>query len=155
MPLSSLHQRLRAAAGSRSYRELGELTKVHPEAIRRYHLGTPPSVEYLSGLCHALDLNSEWLLTGRGPMLRADVRPHTLREANPTELLTAVAETLEKLISRVERLEVFIQTLEARLRQQPSPVGSDPHAQPPAAPVSESIRTIADGVARRSPPDAG
>jgi transcriptional regulator with XRE-family HTH domain len=119
MDESLLHARLRAASGPRTYRQISQLTGSNSETVRRYMLGQAPSVEFLSAFCTALNLNAEWLLTGRGPMHRGDVKGHTLREANPHELLNAVAETLERLLLRVERLEVFLQTLEVRLRAAP------------------------------------
>lgn len=133
MEESLLHTRLRAAAGPRTYRQIAQLTGSNSETVRRYMLGQAPSVEFLSAFCTTLNLNAEWLLTGRGPMHRGDVRGHTLREANPHELLNAVAETLERLLVRVERLEVFLQTLEVRLRAAPPAPGvpSDHGAQTP------------------------
>jgi transcriptional regulator with XRE-family HTH domain len=148
MDESLLHTRLRAAVGSRSYREIGDLTGTNSETVRRYMLGQSPSVEFLTGLCGALSLNAEWVLTGRGPMHRGEVRGHALREANPHELLTAVAETLERLLERVERVEVFLQTLEVRLRANP-PAGvpaGHAGATKAAVPLSERARGVADAL---------
>ncbi|GJQ31006.1 MAG: hypothetical protein HBSAPP03_28900 [Phycisphaerae bacterium] len=153
MEESMLHQRLRGAVGRRSYRELADMTHTHPETVRRYLLGHTPSVEFLTHLSHGLNLNGEWLLTGRGPMNASDVRPQALREANPSELLNAVAATLERLIQRVERLELFVQTMEVRLRARegglPSSDGPSAAAQAPA-----KVARIADAIPRRSSPDA-
>lgn len=171
MQASALHERLRTVAGERSYRELGVLTRTHPETVRRYMLGQSPSAEYLAMLCSALNINGEWLLTGRGPVNRRDIRADALREANATELLNAIAETLERLIGRVERLEVFLQTLETRLRSQRGEADkgvSCGHGTPEVAvPLSERARAVADAVppvphgpsatplAQRAPADAG
>lgn len=113
---SPLHDRLQAAARGYSFRELGELTATHPETVRRYMQGTSPSYEFLSALCMHLGISGQWLLTGNGPMKAAEVRAASLREANPTELLAAMAGTLERLGDRVERLERFVHSLETRLR---------------------------------------
>ena len=116
MNLSALHQRLVLAIGDRSYRSVGELTGIHPENIRRYMKGQTPSVEFVASLCDALGISPEWMLSGRGPMRAEDVKGHALRQANPAELLTAMAEMLERLGERVGRLEAYVQTLEARPR---------------------------------------
>ncbi|MDX2131302.1 MAG: helix-turn-helix transcriptional regulator [Planctomycetota bacterium] len=150
---SNLHQRLRAVTGHRSYREIAELTGTHPETVRRYMLGQSPSIEFISALSSALQVNGEWLLTGRGPSGRGDIRAHALREANPTELLNAVAATLERLMDRVERLETFLHTMEARLRAAP-PVSS-PHADRPVVSVPDRPLSIADAIGGGAPADAG
>ena len=116
MELSGLHERLRIAAGGRSLRHLGELTKTPPETVRRYLQGQAPGVEFLTAFCRALALSADWLLTGRGPMRLSEVKAHTLAEARAGELLTAMAGTIERLVERVERLEIYAQTLEARVR---------------------------------------
>jgi transcriptional regulator with XRE-family HTH domain len=116
MSVSALHQRLRMALGSRSYREVGELTKVHAETVRRYMSGQVPSTEFVIEVAEATGVNAGWLLTGEGPMYRKDVKLHALRDANPTELLHAVAQTLEALIERVDRLERFVMDVDARAR---------------------------------------
>lgn len=116
MELTTLHQRLRVAASDRSYREIGELTATHPETVRRYMHGGAPSVEFLSAFANTMGVSVEWLMTGTGTMRTRDLRGHVLREANVTELLNAMAQTLERLILRVERLEVYVSTLETRLR---------------------------------------
>lgn len=114
--LSPLHDRLRQAVGTRSYREIAEATKAHPETVRRYMSGQMPSTEFLVELAELTGVNVAWLLTGEGPMYRKDVKLHALRDANPTELLHAVAQTLEALIDRVDRLERFVVTLDTRVR---------------------------------------
>lgn len=111
-----LHERLRIAAGSRTYRQMGDLTGTNHETVRRYMLGQAPSADFLAAACEALDLNAQWLLVGAGPMKRSDIRSHALGEAKVSELLTAMSNTLESLISRVDRLETYVQTLETHLR---------------------------------------
>ncbi|TVQ63459.1 MAG: hypothetical protein EA378_01920 [Phycisphaerales bacterium] len=116
MSQSPLHERLEVAAGDRSYRALAELTETNAETCRRYMQGQSPSAEFLSAFCAALGISGDWLLTGRGPMRVADATSHALKRADPGELLGAMANTLETLGSRVDRLEVFVQTLETRVR---------------------------------------
>lgn len=153
MSETMLHQRLRTVVGRRSYRELGQLTNTNHETVRRYMQGGSPSAEYLSGLCSALNINGEWLLTGQGPVHEAEIRAHALREANPSELLSAIAATLERLIERVERLEVFLQTMELRLRVAAGAVSSGDG--PPAVSIPRGVAEVADAVAQRAPTDAG
>ena len=156
MPESELHQRLHAATGNRSYRHLSELTETNPETVRRYMQGQSPSVEFLSALCAALAINGEWLLTGKGPMRMADVRKSALQNAEASELLSAMARTIEMLIDRVDRLELLLQMLEIRVRTSPKAINlletktdaKDPKGTKPG----DRIRTIADAVPERSSP---
>jgi len=149
MSSTAIHDRMNAAAGERTFRHLGELTRTNSETVRRYMSGQAPSAEYLASFCEALAVNAGWLLTGRGPMKLADVRTHALRQADPAELLSAMAETLERLIDRVERIEVFVQTLETRVRGRDMPLPSrlvavgpspsSPHASSPTQPGSATV----------------
>jgi transcriptional regulator with XRE-family HTH domain len=156
--MSVLHERLQAVAGSLTYRNIAELTKTHPETVRRYMQGHAPSVEFLAAVCTAMGISAEWLLTGRGPMRTSDLKTHALKEANPAELLTAVANTLQQLQERVERLEIFVQTLEARIRAvQARPTSETefkPDGTPPAHPGAQRARSVADALPARSRADA-
>lgn len=116
MDLSPLHDRLHAVLAGMNYRRIGELTETNAETARRYMHGAAPSTEFLAAVCVRLGINGEWLLTGRGPMKAKDVRGRALDEATAHELLHAMANTIEMLIARVDRLEVFVHTLETRLR---------------------------------------
>lgn len=113
---SLLHERLAAIAGPRTFRAIAEVTATNPETVRRYMQGQMPSVEFLAALCSAFKINGEWLLCGRGPMKADDVKSHALKSASGGELLGAMATAIERLADRVERLEVYTQTLESRLR---------------------------------------
>lgn len=114
--LTPLHERLQIAAGSKTYRQLGDATGLNSETVRRYMQGHTPSVDFLASVCAALDINAQWLLVGAGPMKGADIRSHALGEANVSELLSAMSATLERLMDRVDRLETYMQTLETHLR---------------------------------------
>ncbi len=116
MALSPLHTRLLDAAGERTFRALSTLTGQNHETVRRYMQGAAPSVEFVAAFCDGLGLNANWLLTGRGPMKASDIRGDALSHANPTELLTATAGNMEQLDDRVDRLEVFVSTMESRIR---------------------------------------
>tara|TARA_Y100001933_G_scaffold72643_1_gene74187 strand:+ start:476 stop:985 length:510 start_codon:yes stop_codon:yes gene_type:complete len=116
MESKTLHDRLRIAAGERTYRQLGKLTDTHPESVRRYLQGQAPSVEFLTNFCASLELNGSWLLTGEGPMHGHEVQPHALRTADTPDLLRALSDTVSVLIRRVDRLERLVQTTEIKLR---------------------------------------
>lgn len=160
--MSDLHQRLTSAVGNRTYRELGELTAVHPETVRRYMQGQAPSVEFLTGLCRALGLSGSWLLTGEGPMHASDAKAAALGEADAPELLSAMAGTLGGLIDRVGRLEGFVQTLETRVRAAKTsgpvvvttgPASEEADGEPAEAQAARGPRRIG-AAARRPRPDA-
>jgi hypothetical protein len=82
-----------------------------------------------------------------------------------TELLSAMSVTLERLSERVERLEVFLQSMESRLRaRQVDPATSgagggaaakggatDAPASDPAA--AKRPKSVSDAITRRPPAD--
>ena len=161
---SPLHERLLAAAGDRTYRRMGDLTGTHPETVRRYLQGQSPSVEFISAICSALEINGQWLLTGEGPMKAADAKHHALRHADPGELLSAIAGTLDTLGERLDRLELFVQGLEVRVRgcskesvYVDPPVGVVNGSEPAAerAQAGDRARSIGDAIAQRSSQAAG
>lgn len=162
--LGSLHHRLKSAAGNRSYRQLADLTRTNHESVRRYMTGSPPSAEFLVSFCAVLGLNGDWLLTGRGPMLARELGDHVLSEAQPADLMSAVAHRLESLISRVEQLELFAQTSETRLRaelmtgveRRREELGreSDGGVSVVDTQARERVRRIADAITGRPPADA-
>lgn len=153
---SPLHERLLAATGDRTYRKVGEMTGTHPETVRRYLQGQSPSVEFVTALCSALSISGEWLLTGEGPMRASDAKQHALSQADPGELLKAIAGTLDDLGDRLDRLELFVQALEVRVRgkAQPLPTTQQTPAPEPEAGEGDGSgppaeRTQADRRARR------
>lgn len=157
---TELHERLKAAVGARTFRHLSELTGTHHETVRRYMQGQMPSVEFVSALCGSLGLNANWMLTGRGPMRLADVRAASLQQADASELLAAMAATIEVLIKRVERLEVFLQTMEVRLRAAPAVSSGASRAadhggardqRSEGSPVRARAIRIGDALAERKP----
>jgi transcriptional regulator with XRE-family HTH domain len=163
--LSALHDRIQAVAGGMTYRALAEATSQHPETVRRYMQGQAPSVEFLSALCFRFDVSAQWLLTGQGPIKHTEMRAHALQQANPSELLAAIAAALERLTDRVDRIEVFVQTMEARVRAgradgAPRTVDDEPIRETKSSGakggVAERSRAgrVADAVAERPPPDA-
>jgi len=155
MTLSALHVRLNDAAGKRTFRALAQMTGHNHETVRRYMQGAAPSVEFVSAFCQNLGLNANWLLTGRGPMNAADIRGEALAVANPSELLGATAGALEKLDDRVDRLEVFVSTIESRVRAATNHNEDTPpddttrtDSEPP-----QRARRVADAIPERPRPD--
>ncbi|MEQ8317372.1 MAG: hypothetical protein RIE77_07280 [Phycisphaerales bacterium] len=165
-----LHDRLQIAVGDRTFRRVGQITNTHPETVRRYLGGHAPSVDFVSRLSESLGLNINWVLTGRGPMRQAQVKPHVLREANATDLLTHVALAIERLESRMDRLERYTQVLETMIRQGENAAAkpaTSVEAKPPegdhVSPASAEGRSdaarsradsVADALAQRPRPDA-
>ena len=149
MSESTLHERLALAAGKRTYRALGDLTGIHPETVRRYMQGQAPSIEFVSRLCAALKLNPEWVLLGKGPQNAADLRVETLRGADPSELLAAIAKTLEELAERVTSVERFVQSLDTRIRGAGGRIGVDVEGKPAPAPTQKAQR-IGAALAQRA-----
>lgn len=113
--LKPMHRRLETALEGKTYRWISRATGIYPETVRRYMQGQSPSVDFVSSVCSQLEINPQWLLTGEGPMRRDDVRAHHLAEADPGELLAAIAATLDRLSERMDRLELFVQQLETHL----------------------------------------
>ena len=111
--------------------------------------GATPSAEFLTGLCRALGISGEWLLTGRGPMRSEEVAAHTLRRAAAPDLLAALANAVESLIERVDRLDVFVSTMETRLRGR---AAGDPVPHETAS-VTDRARLVARALPQRASAD--
>lgn len=174
-PGERLHDRIQLAVGDRTYKRIGDLTNTHPETVRRYLQGHAPSVDFVTRLAATLGLNINWILTGRGPMRLAEMKPAALREANATDLLTHVALAIERIEARLDRLERYTQVLEVMVRQghsrEPAAIASvetkpnaanqpqhDHPAQPTTPPhdagTDARASAIADAAAQRPRPDA-
>lgn len=106
-----LKDRLNRVGGQYSYRELGRLTGVHPETIRRYMQGHAPSAVFLSRLCDAFGVSGDWLLTGRGPMHCAEISHAALRRADVKDLLQALSSVITDQEDRLEQLSRAVQQL--------------------------------------------
>lgn len=153
LELKPMHRRLEAALQGKTYRWIAKVTGIHPETVRRYMQGQPPSVDFVATICSQLHINPQWLLNGEGPMRRDDVRAHHLAQADPAELLAAIAATLDRLTERVDRLELFVQRLETRLSVAGVAAEEDAGGDEPGADADRAGR-IGGAVAERSPQDA-
>ena len=150
---SPIHERLVTVAGERTNRRLAELTNTNPETVRRYMQGNTPSVEFLSAVCKSLAISGDWLLTGRGPMKLDEVKTESLKQADPSELLSAMAGNLERLCERVDRIERYMQTMEIRLRARRNGDGEGKRAGGDAASSKRKVKSVADAITKRSRPD--
>jgi transcriptional regulator with XRE-family HTH domain len=91
--------RLSAACGGLTFAELARITHAKPESVRRYMCGlTTPSLDFILNISVALGLSVEWVLWGRGPMLRKDFEDQVLRDAGIVRLLHAVADETRTLL---------------------------------------------------------
>ena len=149
MTHTTIHERLTTITGDRTVKSLSNMTGTPCETGRRYMAGTTPSAEFMSALCEKLRINGDWLLLGRGPMRTEQMRAAALEHADPSELLPAMAQTIEMLLTRVERLERFVQTQEARIRSGTENEERDGERTDDAA--AERGRRIADAIPERPP----
>ena len=91
-----LARKVQVVCANRSIHEIARLTGTNPETTRRYVRGfSPPSAEFLAGLCMALGLSGEWILNGRGPAQSASFCDEVLRSASLRQLLGAVADRVD------------------------------------------------------------
>lgn len=159
---SGLHDRMVAVVGQRTFRHVGKLTDTHHETVRRYLSGQAPSVEFIAQLAASLGINGHWLLTGQGPMRSSEVRAHALKQADASELLSAMAATIESLADRLDRIERFVQTMEVRLRAARSGAGGNEDGQKERSSderahggeAASPAARIGRAVAKRLAPDA-
>ena len=154
METTALHDRMKSMVGKTTFRALGQATNHNPETVRRYMSGQAPSVEFLSALVGAYAVNADWLLTGRGPQERSEVRSAALSTADPNELMAAIADRMESMCDRIDRIEVFVQTTETKLRAAGKMDDGAVHVQPNIALQSEGKKaTHDDGSNRKAPAD--
>ncbi|MCC5786366.1 MAG: helix-turn-helix transcriptional regulator [Phycisphaerales bacterium] len=122
---SGVQARLKIVVGSRSMREIAEITGVHQESARRYMRGSTPSLGFLEKLAGGLGVNLHWLVSGEGPMYAA-TSASRLAGAGPDELGPLV----EQLLARVEALENMVDRLQDRLDEQDRRLGIPTHHRP-------------------------
>lgn len=140
MDTTALHERMKTMVGKTTFRALGQATNHNPETVRRYMSGQAPSVEFLSALVGAYSVNADWLLTGRGPRDRSEVRSEVLAQADPNELMSAIACRMEDMCDRIDRIEIFVQTMETRLRTAATPTDAGPVASIQINPALQTTR---------------
>jgi len=119
---TTLHSRLTHVVGRTTFKSLADLTNTNAESVRRYMNGHEPSTEFLTRVCRAMGVSGHWLLTGRGPMRENEMTQQALRQAEAADLLHAMAETMQRMVERVECLERYVQQIDARVRARPTPL---------------------------------
>jgi hypothetical protein len=62
---------------------------------------TPPSLTFVCDISVALGLSIEWVLWGRGPMLREELEQQVLRDAGIVRLLHALADEAQLVLRAV------------------------------------------------------
>lgn len=113
----AISSRLQIAIGERTVRHVGALTNTHPETVRRYMTGSKtPTVEFLAAFCEALEINADWLLTGEGQMRLEEKRKAVIHDAGLSDVLRAMADTVDRLATRVDRMEAVLRMHDDRLR---------------------------------------
>lgn len=106
----AMAQRLRAVTREFSHRELGELTGMSHETVRRYLEGRVPGPGFIKRLCEALGLSADWLLLGRGT-------PVYQREQAVNEISGSIDELFEGLARYLRRLHLELAQAETRLQE--------------------------------------
>lgn len=67
--------------------------------IRNFINGSYPKVEFVIAICEKLEINYEWLLTGKGEMLDKNKKPST---SSDDGLLQRYISLLERTVSNLE-----------------------------------------------------
>ena len=71
--------RMKQSAGHLTFREIGDLTGVHPETVRRYMTHGRPTAFFVASVCKVLGLPLDWLmfgLSGAGDRAAAGSQPN-------------------------------------------------------------------------------
>jgi hypothetical protein len=94
---AALRERLKLAAGKRSYQEIGRQTATHPESVRRYFTSGRPCARFLAAFSAHYGVSADWLLLGVEP----DGGPTTARRR---AMITVVAD-VDSRTGRVELVD--------------------------------------------------
>ena len=90
-----------------SMHKLGTTLRINRETLRRMYADQKPSVELLVRICEKFGISGEWLLTGKGPQRREELKKFALQEASPGELYQAVAQRLNCVEEQLARLAIL------------------------------------------------
>jgi transcriptional regulator with XRE-family HTH domain len=88
---ATLTDRVRALCAGRTPQAIARLSGVSVDSVRRYLRGAGIPPRFLVALSQALEVSLNWLLTGRGPVRRAEVIALALERASTTDLLGELA----------------------------------------------------------------
>jgi len=96
-----------------TFKALADLTRHHPETVRRYMRGQYPSLAFVLRLCKAMNISPHWLFTGEGSKTLAPTPPPGPFSEMPTrEIFEAIATELDALVTKVERLEARLSAID-------------------------------------------
>lgn len=112
-----------------SMHKLGTTLRINRETLRRMYADQKPSVELLAKICEKFAISGEWLLTGKGPQRREELKKFALQDASPGELYQAVAQRLNCVEEQLARLAI----LEAERTSRASRVSSREELPPRTA----------------------
>lgn len=82
--------------------------------IRNYINGTQPKVEFLETICAKLEINAEWLLTGKGTFSKIESKKKEDPEFEELPLnkqMNSLFTLLTKQSEKIDRLENFVQVI--------------------------------------------
>ena len=120
---SSLHQRMSEITQGLSYRRIGQITGHNHETVRRYMTGQVPGVEFIVALCTSLNVSTDWLLLGRGPVTAPAGVPGEGRSAPLGSDLRTRVESVAARLHRVEALLGLPESRIAKVEIKPDPGG--------------------------------
>ncbi len=92
------------------YRQIADITGFHPETVRRYMTDGKCSTAFVSRVAELMDVNGDWLLTGRGQA----AREKPARELSVPELLDLLATAHKRAGHQLAEHEIQL----ARLREE-------------------------------------
>lgn len=92
-----MRDRLRLVVGDRSSEEIGRLTGISGESVRRYLMGHVPSARFLATLCQHDRLNGTWLLTGQGEPTIGATGTVSLHAISTDVLMAELGKRLDQL----------------------------------------------------------
>lgn len=88
--------------GDATLREVAHDCGIHRETARRYlHGATPPSLVFVAVFADKYGVSLEWLLCGRGPMARSQLRQFHLADASILDVCTALGTGVERALREV------------------------------------------------------
>jgi hypothetical protein len=85
---------VRALCAGKTPQTLSRLTGANADSVRRYLRGAGVPPWFLVRLASAMDVSLNWMLSGRGPIRRAEVVAMALDRASNSDLLSELSRRL-------------------------------------------------------------
>jgi hypothetical protein len=95
--LEAMSRRLELLRGVRPYAYIAQITGLSTESARRHVQHGNPHPDFLARVCLATKCSTDWLLLGRGPILREDAVIHTIQDASLAHLGHALGLALQRI----------------------------------------------------------